>query len=366
MGRGMLRRLGWVCLGLLWIAPPVLGQGRFLENGLLPPVPYPADNPQTDAKVRLGAQLYFDTRLSADATISCATCHDPRTGWANPHPTDTGIGGQVGGRNSGTVIDAAYMRFQFWDGRAGSLEEQALGPIHNPIEMGETLENVVSKLNGIPGYKQQFKEVFGTDVTAEGIAKAIASFERSIISGPSTVRSLPDGGEVGYERGAIRGLHIFNGKGHCTPCHSGPMFSDQGFHNLGVGMNKESPDLGRYSQTKNETDMGRFKTPTLRNIAQTPPYLHDGSAKTLMDVIDVYDRGGEPNAHLDPLVLPLRLQREGKGGSGGLPRGLDRSGPRGRCARSFPRAPVRPPIRREVCDEKPHRASPSFSCSLEW
>jgi cytochrome c peroxidase len=283
------------------------GQGGFLDHGLLPPVPVPADNPQTDAKVRLGQQLYFDTRLSADATISCATCHDPRAGWANPHPTDTGIKGQVGGRNSGTVINSAYMRFQFWDGRAGSLEEQALGPIHNPIEMGETLENVISKLNGIPGYKQQFNEVFGTDVTTDGIAKAIASFERSIISGPSPFDRHVTGDRSAMSAAAVRGLKLFRGKAHCTPCHSGPAFSDQSFHNLGVGMNKENPDLGRHAVTKKDADRGRFKTPTLRNIALTPPYLHDGSEKTLMDVVNFYDRGGVANAHLDPLMLPLHL-----------------------------------------------------------
>jgi cytochrome c peroxidase len=306
--RRNLMRMAWLfCPGLVLVVAIAWGQARFLDNGPLPPVPYPADNPQTDAKVRLGAQLYFDTRLSADATISCATCHDPRTGWCNPHPTDTGIGGQVGGRNSGTVINAAYMRYQFWDGRAGSLEEQALGPIHNPIEMGETLENVVTKLNAIPGYKQQFNEVFGTDVTTGGIARAIAAFERSVISGPSPYDVYLQGDKSAMSQKAVRGLRIFNGKGHCTPCHSGPMLSDQGFHNLGVAMSKEKPDLGRYSQTKQEADKGRFKTPTLRNIALTPPYLHDGSARTLMDVIDVYDKGGEPNANLDPLVLPLRL-----------------------------------------------------------
>jgi cytochrome c peroxidase len=309
MGRRILGALGLISVALVLATPTVLGQGRFLDNGPLPPVPCPPDNPQTDSKVRLGAQLYFDTRLSADATISCATCHDPRTGWANPHPTDTGIGGQVGGRNSGTVINAAYMRFQFWDGRAGSLEEQALGPIHNPIEMGETIESVVNKLNGISGYKQQFNDVFGTDATADGIAKAIASFERSIVSGPSPFDLFSLGDKSAMSAAAVRGLHIFNGKGHCTPCHSGAMFSDQGFHNLGVGMNKEKPDLGRYNHTKNKSDMGRFKTPTLRNIAQTPPYLHDGSANTLMDVVNVYDQGGEPNANLDPLILPLKLTK---------------------------------------------------------
>jgi len=301
-------------LGLCWWLgqPTVWAAGQFLENGLLPPVPVPADNPQTDAKVRLGAQLYFDTRLSADNTISCATCHDPRTGWANPHPTDTGIKGQVGGRNSGTIINSAYMRFQFWDGREPSLEGQALGPIHNPIEMGETHENVVNKLNAIPGYREQFQQVFGTDANTDGIAKAIAAFERTIVSGPSPYDRYLMGERGAMSPAAERGLRVFNGKGHCTPCHSGPAFSDQSFRNLGVGMDKEKPDLGRYDHTKDPADQGRFKTPGLRNVAQTPPYLHDGSAKTLMDVIDVYDRGGVPNPRLDRLVLPLALTRREK------------------------------------------------------
>ncbi len=301
-------------LGLCWWLgqPTVWAAGQFLENGPLPPVPVPADNPQTDAKVRLGAQLYFDTRLSADNTISCATCHDPRTGWANPHPIDTGIKGQVGGRNSGTIINSAYMRFQFWDGREASLEGQALGPIHNPIEMGETHENVVNKLNAIPGYREQFQQVFGTDANTDGIAKAIAAFERTIVSGPSPYDRYLMGERGAMSPAAERGLRVFNGKGHCTPCHSGPAFSDQSFRNLGVGMDKEKPDLGRYDHTKDPADQGRFKTPGLRNVAQTPPYLHDGSAKTLMDVIDVYDRGGVPNPRLDRLVLPLALTRREK------------------------------------------------------
>jgi cytochrome c peroxidase len=281
--------------------------GGFLANGQLPPVPIPPDNPQTDAKVRLGAQLYFDPRLSADNTISCATCHDPDKAWANHDATDTGIKGQVGGRNSGTVLDAAYMRFQFWDGRAGSLEEQALGPIHNPIEMGETLENVVRKLNAIPGYRRAFQEVFGTDVTTDGIAKAIAAFERTIISGPSPYDRYLMGDNDAMSPAAVRGMNLFSGKAHCTPCHSGAAFSDQSFHNLGVGMNRPDPDLGREAHTKKAADRGKFKTPGLRNIALTYPYLHDGSEKTLRAVVDLYNRGGVPNPDLDPLMLPLHL-----------------------------------------------------------
>ncbi len=309
-----MTRIPLVVLALALAVPPLLApqppahaEGPMLANGLLPPVPVPADNPQTDAKVRLGAQLYFDTRLSADNTISCASCHDPRTGWVNPHPTDTGIRGQVGGRNSGTIINAAYMRVQFWDGRAGSLEEQALGPIHNPIEMGETLENVVDKLNAIPGYREQFEQVFGTRVTSDGIAKAIAAFERSIVSGPSPYDRWLMGEKSAMSPAAVRGLRLFNGKGHCTPCHSGPLFSDQSYHNIGVGMDRPKPDLGRYEQTRDPADKGRFKVPTLRNIESTPPYLHTGTEKTLMDVVDYYDRGGTRNANLDPLMLPLGL-----------------------------------------------------------
>jgi cytochrome c peroxidase len=218
----------------------------------------------------------------------------------------------VGGRNSGTVINSAYMRYQFWDGREASLEGQAVGPIHNPIEMGETHENVVRKLNSIPGYREQFQAVFGTDVTIDGIAKAIASFERTIISGASPFDLYMMGEHSAMSPAAIRGMNLFNGKGHCTPCHSGPLFSNQGFHNIGVGMDTAKPDLGRFDHTKNPADEGRFKVPTLRNIAETPPYLHDGSEKTLLDVVNYYDRGGIQNPRLDPLMLPLHLSAQEK------------------------------------------------------
>jgi cytochrome c peroxidase len=306
-----MKRVAYAIL-LLWIitavrsAGPARGQALFAP-GLRPLVPVPADNPLTDAKVRLGAQLYFEPRLSADNTISCATCHAPQTGWANHHPTDTGIRGQVGGRNSGSILDAAYMRYQFWDGRAGSLEEQALGPIHNPIEMGETLENVVRKLNAIPEYRAQFQQVFGTDATSDAIAKAIAAFERTVVTGPSPFDRYLQGETGALSAAALRGMDLFNGKAHCTPCHGGPMFSDQGFHNIGVGMNTAKPDAGREAITHQPADRGAFKTPTLRNVALTAPYLHDGSETTLMAVIDYYDRGGISNPDLDPLILPLHL-----------------------------------------------------------
>lgn len=294
-------------------AAVLLASDEIFSTGPLPPLVAPPDNPQTDAKINLGKQLYFDTRLSADNTISCATCHDPKTGWANHHKTDTGIKGQVGKRNSGSIIAAAYMRYQFWDGRAGSLEKQALGPIHNPIEMGETLENVVRKLTAIPGYREEFRSVFGKDPDTDGIAKAIASFERTILPGPAPYDRYLAGEKHAMSASALRGMHLFNGKAHCSTCHSGPAFSDQSFHNLGVGMNAPDPDIGREAVTKDPRDRGKFKTPGLRNVAETDPYLHDGSEATLMDAVNFYDKGGLPNSNLDPLVQPLSLTPREKG-----------------------------------------------------
>jgi len=270
-------------------------------------MPIPADNPQTEAKISLGKQLYFDGRLSADGKISCATCHDPKTGWAGHDATDTGIHGRVGDRNSGTVTNSGYMKFQFWDGRAGSLEEQALGPIVNPVEMGETLENVVRKLNAVPGYRKQFEEVFETEVTADGIAKAIAAFERTIVSGPSPYDRYVAGDSKAMSESAVRGMEIFKDKGRCAACHDDPVFSDQSFHNLGVGAKAASPDVGREAVTKDPADRGKFKTPGLRNVALTYPYMHDGKTATLEAVVEFLDKGGEANQNLDPLITPLKL-----------------------------------------------------------
>jgi cytochrome c peroxidase len=271
------------------------------------PVAIPADNPQTAAKVALGAQLFFDPRLSADNTISCATCHSPDMAWANHDRVDTGIQGRVGNRNSGTILDAAYMKFQFWDGRADSLEEQALGPIHNPVEMGETLENVVRKLSAIDAYREQFMTVFGTEVTTDGLAKAIAAFERTVISGPSPYDRYLAGDLEALSASARRGLELFEGKGRCWLCHSGPMLSNQSFHNIGVGTNEAEPDVGRETVTGKPEDRGRFKTPSLRNVALTWPYLHDGSAANLDDVIEFYDEGGVTNPNLDQRIMRLHL-----------------------------------------------------------
>ena len=289
----------------------------FAESGAaeplgLPAVVHPTDNPPTDAKIALGKQLYFDGRLSRDNTVSCASCHDPAKGFSNGEQFATGVDGQKGGRNAPTVLNTAYNRFQFWDGRAGSLEEQALGPIQNPIEMNLTLPEVVEKLNGIDGYRSQFQAVFGTDVTSDGIGKAIAAYERTVLSGDAPYDRFKAGDESALSESAQRGMKLFFGKAHCSACHAGPNFTDNGFHNVGIGMDRAKPDIGRESESKLEGDRGSFKTPTLRDIAKSGPYMHDGSLKTLEDVVEHYARGGVANDYLDEEVFAIDLKSEDK------------------------------------------------------
>lgn len=274
----------------------------------------PEDNPLTPEKAELGKLLYFDKRLSLDGTVSCASCHDPKKGWTDQAAVSSGIHGQKGTRNAPTVLNSAYMFFQFWDGRAKNLEEQAKGPIENPLEMGHTHVNCVEGIKKIEGYKPYFKKAFGTEeVTIDKIGQAIASFERTVLSGNSAwdkYTQLKD--ETALSDSAKRGLALFEGKARCTQCHVGFTLSDSLFHNLGVGMNKENPDLGRYVETKQEKDKGAFKTPTLRDLLRTAPYMHDGSVKTLEEVIELYDRGGEPNQWLDVKMKPLNLTKDEK------------------------------------------------------
>ena len=278
----------------------------------LKPMRVPKDNELTEAKIELGKQLYFDPRLSRDNTVSCATCHDPKKGWSNGDNFATGVRGQRGGRSAPTVINSGYSYFQFWDGRAIMLEGQALGPIQNPIEMDLTLEECVAKLNAIEGYRKQFQDVFGTEVSAAGIAKAIASFERTVLSGNAPHDKFKAGDKSALSEAAQRGSKLFFGKANCSACHAGPNFSDFAFHNIGVGMDKDEPDVGRYAETKLLGDRGAFKTPTLREIARTAPYMHDGSLKTLEDVVEFYNKGGNANPQLDEELFPLKLTAEQK------------------------------------------------------
>lgn len=273
----------------------------------LPPIEFPEDNPPTAEKIALGKQLYFDKRLSRDNTISCASCHAPEKGYSNADQFATGFKGQKGGRNSPTVINAAYNKFHFWDGRAGSLEEQALGPIANPIEMNLTLKEAVDRINAIPGYKSQFQKIFGSDATEENIAKAIATYERTILCGDAPYDRFKAGDKSALSESAQRGMKLFFGKAVCSSCHSGPNFTDNAFHNIGVGMDAKTPDEGRKVISKLGGDHGSFKTPTIRDIGRSGPYMHDGSMQTLKEVVEHYNKGGIPNEFLDEEIFELNL-----------------------------------------------------------
>jgi cytochrome c peroxidase len=283
--------------------------------GPLPMVPIPVDNPQSASKILLGKQLYFDTRLSKDNTVSCATCHSPAMGWSDAGPTSKGINNQMGGRRAPPVSNAAYLPLQFWDGRSPSLEDQAKGPIANPIEMGNTHEVMIRTVSDIPGYVEEFKKVFGTfPITVDQVAQAIASFERTVVTTDSPFDRYVKGDESALTWQEKAGLEIFNGKGHCTACHWGGNFTDGRFHNIGVKpQDPNKPDKGRFEITKDAKDYAAFKTPTVRDAALRAPYLHDGSEKTLESLVEFYNRGGDTNdPNLDPLLLPLGLSQEEK------------------------------------------------------
>jgi len=297
-------------------------------------------NPLTRAKIELGRQLYFDPRLSADKSISCSSCHNPDEGYAAHTQFGLGIQGQMGGRNSPVSYNRILSDKQFWDGRADSLEAQAIGPIANPIEMGFTHDGCVECLKGNKIYAYEFGKVFG-GITIEAVGQALASFERAIVTGASPFdynevfaplskldpADLDDDEalKAKYEKAAAdakahpmseaakRGRELFFGqKAGCTACHVGPNLSDEKYHNLGVGMDKPEPDLGRHVISKDDKEKGAFKTPTIRNVALSAPYMHDGSQKTLEEVVDWYAKGGHPNPSLSDKIKKLDLTDQDK------------------------------------------------------
>jgi cytochrome c peroxidase len=279
----------------------------------LPPFTFPANNPYSAAKAELGRYLYFDRRLSADQTVSCASCHDPQFAFTDGAATSTGIGKQKGNRSAPTVINRAYSQGQFWDGRAPSLEEQAKGPMANPIEMGNTHEAIVSNLKKVAGYRPLFAKAFGSeDITIDRVAMAIATFERTVLSGNAPYDRYKRGQKSAMTGAQVRGMSVFFDKAKCDRCHEGPNFTLNMYANLGVGTDKPAPDAGRYEVTKNPRDWGAFKTPTLREIEHTAPYMHDGSLKTLEEVVEFYDKGGIPNKNLDEQIKPLHLTAQEK------------------------------------------------------
>lgn len=288
----------------------------------------PKDNPMTKAKVALGKLLFFDVRLSPNDTIACATCHAPNMGFTDNLAVFTGIHNQQGPRGSPTIINRAFTQAQFWDGRSPSLEEQAKGPIISAIEMGmPDHAAVVAKLKGVKGYRKLFKEVFGKDVNIEDMAKAIAAFERTVLSGGSRMDRFNMGDEKALNKSEKRGLKLFKEKGRCNQCHAGFNLSDEKFHNIGIGMDKGPKiDMGRFLVTKKTEDIAAFKTPTLREITKTGPYMHDGRFVTLAQVVDFYDGGGIDNPFLDKEIKKLNLTKQEKNDIIAFLRSMDGTG----------------------------------------
>jgi len=273
-------------------------------------IPAPADNFPTQERVDLGKNLFFDPRLSGSNWISCGTCHNPALGWSDGLPTAIGDGQKVLGRATPTIINTALNVLQMWDGRFRSLEQQALGPIGAPGEMHQDVDKLLEELNKIAGYKQLFEKAYpGEGITKDTIAKAIASFERTIISSDAPFDEWVKGDKNALSTAAVRGFKLFEGKAKCSKCHSGYNFTDNGFHNIGLN---DTSDQGRFAVRKVRINKGAFKTPTLREIAKTAPYMHNGAYESLSQVIDHYNRGGVTKESLDPNITPLNLNVQEK------------------------------------------------------
>jgi len=305
-------------LAMLGAALPALAK-EDLSNWVLPPMPVPKDNPQSEAKAALGKQLAFDIRLSKNDSMSCANCHLPATGGAGPTPRAFGHGGELG-RWAPSWNNAGYYTSLFWDGRAASLEEQTgalpghMGPITAPGEMGATMDEVVAKLNAVPAYKKQFNAVFGGDATPETVAKAIAAFERTLVARKSPFQRYVGGDSKAISASAQRGFELFRGKALCTTCHVPPLLTDNLFHNIGTPqVGPLADDDGRFAVTKDEADKGKFKTPSLYNSASFAYFMHDGAFSKMSQVIEHYNKGGNPkDKNQDPIIMPLKLDDKEK------------------------------------------------------
>lgn len=278
-----------------------------LQYWLMPDkVPAPKNNRWNEARNDLGKMLYFDPRLSGNGTISCATCHNPMLGWSDGLKKGVGIHGSKLGRASPVVTNTAFNYIQMWDGRKKDLEDQATGPMDTPAEMHTDFVATIKFLKNSEGYAKAFNKAYpGEGINRDTIARAIASFERTVVSDNSAFDQWVRGNRKAMSRQQIRGFKLFidPAKGNCEICHSAPNFVDDGFHNIGI----KGDDIGRYAHSKVSILKGAFKTPTLRDIELSAPYFHDGSAETLLDVMQHYNKGGVVKKGLDPNIIPLNL-----------------------------------------------------------
>jgi len=277
-------------------------------------VPFPADNAPTPQRVELGKKLFFDPRLSGEGNMSCASCHSPLHGWSDGLPTGKGLKSMSLERASPTIFNAAFNKIQMWDGRKASLEDQAMGPMESAMEMNTDTKKLFVWLNANAEYQALFNSAYpGKPIDADSLSKAIASFERTVISNTSPFDQWVAGNAAAITPDQVMGFALFIDpkKGNCAACHSGPNFTDSSFHNLGLAsFGKNSPDVGRFAQKPIASLKGAFKTPTVREAANTAPYFHDGSAKTLEEVVDFYTKGGVVKTNQSTNVKELSLSKE--------------------------------------------------------
>lgn len=280
---------------LKWPAPHLLDEAKkgFQDIGVLPQMKFPEDNSYSEAKMELGKMLFFDPRLSQSGQISCASCHHPDNGWSDGNSVSFGHNRQTGTRNAPTLINIGYAQTLFWDGRSATLEEQVKVPIENPVEMNFHMSLAAKNISEIKNYRPFFMKAFGNgDVTEEKISKAIATFERSLVSQPSRFDQFISGKKDALTDAEVNGLHLFRTKANCINCHNTPYFSDQKFHNLGLTYyGTKNEDLGRYLVTHKNEDIGKFKTPTLREVSENKPYMHNGLFPELTNTVMMYNAG---------------------------------------------------------------------------
>jgi cytochrome c peroxidase len=286
----------------LTLAPPF---------GLPEAIPDPRENAFSAERLDLGRRLFFEPALSLDRSVACASCHRPEHGLADDRPLSTGVAGRKTLRNAPTLFNRAFGAHQMWDGRGESLEHQVLLPIENELEMALPLEQALERLRGDAKYAASFESAYG-GVSRENLAKALSLFVRRLTFADSPVDRFRVGEVTGLSREERAGMWLFESRGRCWKCHHGPNFSDEEFHNTGVGVKDGAPEPGRAAISAKDEDLGRFKTPTLRALALTAPYMHDGSLATLADVVEFYSRGGNANSHRDPEIEPIELTPEEK------------------------------------------------------
>lgn len=311
----------FVFFNTLVFSSPVFSDGYVFEAGheslqkwLLPEFPpYPKHNVPTKNRVELGKKLFFDPRVSGDGNMSCATCHSPMLGWSDGLPTGVGHKNQILGRATPTIVNTAYNYLQMWDGRKRDLEDQATGPMEAVVEMNTDIDGLLKFLKDDPTYSADFQKAYPNEgVTIGAVSKAIASFERTVVSRNSPFDQWVRGDENALTKKELKGFKLFvdPNKGNCEVCHSAPNFTDDGFHNIGLAQfGTGSQDLGRHKLRPLKILKGAFKTPTLRDVNQTAPYFHDGSAANLNEVMSHYVKGGEVKTNLSPSMKPLKLSK---------------------------------------------------------